>query len=293
MKLLFDRPGLLLTLTALFWAGNTVIGRGVAGLVPPVTFAFLRWTLATLIFLPFALPYLRRDFAVLRKSWRTILFLGLLGPGSYNTLSYLALTSTEAMNTFVLGASGPMFITLLAWALFGEPVGLRQLLGLAAAFFGVLIIIAKGDLSSLATLQFNNGDLFMIAAMIFWSVYTVFLRKRPALSWQSFNLATYAVAAAANLPLALIENGTGDGMTVNAATVGAVAYVAVFPSLIAYIFYNRGVELLGPSRSGLYSFLVPVFGAGLAAFFLGEALQLYHAAGFVFVIGGVLLGTRR
>ena len=293
MKSFFDRPGLLLTLVALFWAGNFVLGRAIVGLIPPVTLACLRWTLATLIFLPFAWPHVRRDAAAIRRSWPMLLFMGVMGAGSYNTLSYLGLVSTEAVNAFVLGAAGPMFLALTAWGLFGDRVEPRQLIGLGAAFLGVLLIIAKGDLSSLAAFRFNTGDVLIIAAMITWSIYTAFLRKRPRISWQSFNISTYAVAGAGNLPLALIEHRMGQSMTVNAVTVAAIAYVAIFPSLLAYIFYNRGVELLGPTRTGLYMFLVPVFGSLLAVIFLGERLHLYHALGFAFIVGGVVIGIRQ
>ena len=167
-----------------------------------------------------------------------------------------------------------------------------QAVGLAAGFFGVLIIIAKGDLASLAAFRFNSGDLLLIAGLITWSLYTAFLRKRPHISWQSFNISTYAVAAVANIPLALFEHGLGHSMKANAATIATIAYVAIFPSLLAYIFYNRGVELLGPARTGLYMFLVPVFGSLLAVIFLGERLHLYHALGFAFIIGGVVIGEQ-
>ncbi len=293
MRSFFDRPGLLLTLVTIFWAGNFVLGRAIVGMIPPVTLACLRWTLATLIFLPFAWPYLKRDAAIIRKSWPMLLFLGVIGAGCYNTLSYLGLVSTEALNGLVLSAAGPMFIALTAWGLFGDRLQPAQLAGLAAGFFGVLVIIAKGDLSSLAGFRFNPGDLLLIAGMITWSIYTAFLRKRPHMSWQSFNISTYTVAAVANVPLALIERGLGHSMTANAATAAAIAYVAIFPSLLAYIFYNRGVELLGPARAGLYMFLIPVFGALLAVLFLGERLHLYHALGFAFIIAGVVIGSRR
>jgi drug/metabolite transporter (DMT)-like permease len=293
LRSFFDRPGLLLTLVTIFWAGNFVLGRAIVGMIPPVTLACLRWTLATLIFLPFAWPYLKRDAAIIRKSWPMLLFLGVIGAGCYNTLSYLGLVSTEALNGLVLSAAGPMFIALTAWGLFGDRLQPAQLAGLAAGFFGVLVIIAKGDLSSLAGFRFNPGDLLLIAGMITWSIYTAFLRKRPHMSWQSFNISTYAVAAVANVPLALIERGLGHSMTANAATAAAIAYVAIFPSLLAYIFYNRGVELLGPARAGLYMFLIPVFGALFAVLFLGERLHLYHALGFAFIIGGVVIGSRR
>ncbi len=293
MKSFFDRPKLLLTLVAIFWAGNFVLGRAIVGLIPPVTLACLRWTLATLIFLPFAWPHLKRDAGVIRKNWRMLLFLGVIGAGCYNTLSYLGLVWTEALNGLVLNAAGPMFIALTAWGLFGDRLDPTQLAGLAAGFFGVLVIIAKGDLASLAAFKFNPGDVLLIIGMITWSIYTAFLRKRPRISWQSFNISTYAVAAMANVPLASIERGLGHTMQATAATAAAIAYVAIFPSLIAYIFYNRGVELLGPARAGLYLFLIPVFGALLAVVFLDERLHLYHALGFAFIIAGVVIGSRR
>jgi drug/metabolite transporter (DMT)-like permease len=288
LRSFFDRPGLLLTLAALFWAGNFVLGRAIVGEIPPVTLACLRWTLATLIFLPIAWPHLRRDAAAIRKHWRILAFLGAVGAGSFNTLSYLGLVWTEALNGLVLNAAGPVFIALTAWGLFGDRLKPTQVAGLAAGFLGVVVIIAKGDLASLAAFKLNPGDILLIIGMITWSLYTAFLRKRPHISWQSFNISTYAVAAVANVPLAFI-----DSMTANAATAAAIAYVAIFPSLLAYIFYNRGVELLGPARAGLYMFLIPVFGALLATALLGEKLHLYHALGFAFIIGGVVIGSRR
>ena len=270
---------------------SCLAGR-LSGLIPPVTLACLRWTLATLIFLPFAWPYLRRDAAAIGETGACSCFWGSSGAGSYNTLSYLGLVSTEAVNAFVLGAAGPMFIASQRGA-FSETGWSRGSFLALARLLGVLLIIAKGDLASLAGFRFNAGDILIIAAMITWSIYTVFLRKRPHVSWQSFNISTYAVAAAGNFTLALIERSLGHNITVNAATVAAIAYVAIFPSLLAYIFYNRGVELLGPSRTGLYMFLVPVFGALLAMVFLGERLHFFHAIGFAFIIGGVVIGSRR
>jgi drug/metabolite transporter (DMT)-like permease len=222
-----------------------------------------------------------------------LLFLGFTGPALYNTLSYLGLVSTSALNGLVLGASGPMFITLAAWSIFGDRPSQAQLFGMAAAFFGVLLIIAKGDLLYLANFRLNPGDLLLLAGMICWSVYTAFLRKRPSISWQSFNFVTYAIAAAVNIPLAFAEHQLGNIMTANWATAAAIFYVAIFPSLLAYIFYNRSVELLGPAAAGLYLFLIPIFGAILAMLLLGEKLYLYHAFGFILIIGGVLLGSRK
>ena len=291
MKPLRDNAGLLLSLTSLFWAGNVIVGRAVAGTIPPITLACLRWTLATLIFLPFAWPHLRKDAGQIARSWRTILFLGFIGPGCYNTLSYMGLIWTEALNGLVLNAAGPIFIALTAWGIFGDRLGKLQLAGLAMGFVEVLIVIAKGNPSLLAEFTFSLGDILLIIGMFTWSIYTACLRLRPAISWQSFNATAYGVAALGNLPLAIMEGGSGTGVSANAATFATIAYIAIFPSILSYIFYNRGVDLLGPTRAGLYLFLVPVFGAILAVIFLGEQLHAYHAFGFALIMAGVLLGN--
>ncbi len=292
MKSVFDRPRLLLTLASVFWASNVVLARWLGAATPPISLAFLRWGIATLILLPFALPHLKKEFGLILKNWRILLFLGITGPAIFNTLSYLGLVSTEAINGLVLNAAGPMFIALAAWSIFGDRLGLSQLIGMVTGFVGVILIIAKGDLSSLQALRFNPGDLLFIAGTISWGVYTAFLRKRPAISWQSYNLVTYAVAAAANVPFVFVEYQLGGVMTVNWLTISSVVVLAIFPSLLAYIFYNRAVEQLGPAAAGLYLFLIPIFGALLAMLSLGERPHLFHLIGFALIIAGVVIGSR-
>ncbi|MGO9472304.1 MAG: DMT family transporter [Rhodomicrobium sp.] len=293
MRSFFNRPRLLLTLTAAFWGGNMVLGRAIVGVIPPVSLACLRWVLATLIFLPFAWPYLRKDAGEIWRNRLIILFLGFIGPACYNTFSYLGLVSTEALNGLVLSAAGPMFIAVTAWGIFGDRLDTAQLVGMAAGFAGVILVVAKGDLLSLAAFKFNSGDILVLAGVTAWSIYTVFLRKRPPISWQSYNLVTYAIAAIANVPAAFAERALGYTMSTSWVVAAAIFYVAIFPSVIAYIFYNRAVELLGPAPAGLYLFLIPVFGALLAMPLLGEKPHFYHAAGFALIIAGVIMGSRK
>lgn len=229
---------------------------------------------------------------MIAANWRLLLFLGITGPAFFNTVSYLGLVSTEAINGLVLNAAGPMFIGLAAWSIFGERLEVSQFIGMITGFVGVILIIAKGDLSSLQALRFNPGDLLFIAGTIAWAVYTAFLRKRPAISWQSYNLVTYAVAAAANAPFVFVEYQLGHVMTVNSVTITSVVFLAIFPSLLAYIFYNRAVEQLGPAAAGLYLFLIPIFGALLAMLSLGERPQPFHLIGFALIIAGVVIGSR-
>jgi drug/metabolite transporter (DMT)-like permease len=289
---ILDRPRLLLTLTCLLWAGNVIVGRAVVGTVPPVTLACLRWTFAALLFLPFAWPHLKKDAAAIAANWRILLFLGLNGPALYNTLSYFGLVWTSAVNSLVLNAAGPMVITLMAWGIFGDKLQTAQVLGMAVALLGVLIIVAKGNLLALAAFHFNPGDIVTIAGILCWAIYTACLRLRPPLSWQSFSFITYAIAGLVNMPLAYAEFSLGYTMALDWTAAGAVFYVAIFPSLAGYILYNRAVELLGPASASLYLFLIPVFGAVLATALLGETLAPFHAAGFALIIGGVAVGSQ-
>jgi drug/metabolite transporter (DMT)-like permease len=292
LKSFFDRPRLLLILTALSWAGNVIVGKGLVGSVPPFTLACLRWTLATLLLLPVAWRYLRSEWHEIVKNSGLVLFLAFIGPACYNSLFYLGLVSTGALNGAVMNAAGPMVIALAAWAVFGDRLAAAQIAGLAAGFLGVLLIAARGSLLTLAALKFNAGDLLLLGAIAAWGVYTALLRKRPPISWQSYSLATYAIAAAINIPLAATELSLGYTFTLNWASFSAISFAAVFPTIIGYVFYNRAVELLGPGQAGFYLFLVPVFGAVLATVLLGERLHLFHVLGFALIIAGVLIASR-
>ncbi|MDX2265320.1 MAG: DMT family transporter [Hyphomicrobiales bacterium] len=290
---LFSSAPLLLVLAGLFWAGNTVLGRGLSDLTPPVQLAFARWTLATLIIAPFAWPRLRQDWATIRAHAPMIAFLAALGPGSYNTLLYIGLTHTPAVNALLVGASGPLLIAIAAYAAFGDRMTRAQALGVVLAGVGVVFIIARGDPSKLGAAEFNQGDLWVFAALASWGVYTAYLRRKPAIHWLSFAAVTFALAAVFNAPLAAVEHGLGRSLQADWTTAFAIAYVAVFPSVLSYIFFSRGVELIGANRAGAYLNLIPVFGVGLAIAFLGEQLQGFHAAGFLLIMGGVLLSARR
>jgi drug/metabolite transporter (DMT)-like permease len=292
LKPFFDRPRLLLIVTALSWAGNLIVGKGLVEAVPPLTLACLRWTLATLLLLPVAWPHLRKEWHEIAKNLGLVLFLAFIGPACFNSLYYLGLVSTEAVNGAVLNAAGPMFIALAAWAVFGDRLDAAQIAGLAAGLLGVLLVAVRGSILSLAALKFNSGDLLLLGAIATWGVYTAFLRKRPPISWQSYSLLTYAIAAAVNIPLAVTELSLGYKLTLNLATIGAISFAAIFPSIVGYVFYNRAVELLGPGPAGFYLFLVPVFGAALATVLLGERLYLFHVLGFALIITGVLIGSR-
>jgi len=291
---LFNTPYLLLTLTPLFWGGNFVLGRGVHEFFPPIALACIRWTLAFLIILPFAWPHLRRDWPVIRRHWPWLVFLGATGAGSFNTLTYIGLNHTPALNALVINSSGPVMIALASFIFFSDRLTPRQIFGIGISLVGVIVVVSKGDLQALAQLQFNNGDLWVLAAMAVWGVYTAFLRKRPAeIHWLSLAAALFGVAAAINIPLFAWENAYVRSLTLSTEALLAIGYVAIFPSILAYVFYTRGVELIGGNRAGVFLHLIPLFGSTLAILILGEQPLWSHAAGFALILSGVTIAARQ
>ena len=291
----WSKPYLLLSFTALFWAGNSIVGRATHDIMPPVALAFWRWTLALVFLLPFAWPHLKRDISKLKMSLSWVLLLGALGIGTFNTLLYTGLQTTTAVNGLLVQSMQPALILMLGAIIFGERVRLVQILGIALSITGALMIILRGDLTALVALEFNPGDLVIIAAVIVWSFYSVLLRKRPAVHPLSFLAATFAVGVVVIFPVYVAEIASGRTIESRPESWLAISYVCLFPSLIAYLFFNRGVELLGSATAGLFLNIMPVIGALLAALLLAEPIYWFHFFGIV-VIGigiGIFSATRR
>ena len=289
---LYDLPYLLLVLPPLFWSGNIVLGRAVHEAVPPVALAFCRWFGAFLIVLPFAWSALLRDRFVLARHWRMLLLLSFLGIAFFNSASYFALRYTTAINGLLLQSAVPVLILALSFLLFREAVTVRQALGVAVSLGGAVVVITRGDLALLATLALNLGDVVMFVAVCCYAAYSALLRLRPPVHPLSFLAATFGLGAAMLVPFLLVERLAGWTMTLNATTLLAVGYVAVFPSLLAYFCFNRGVELVGANRAGVFIHLMPLFGTIMAVLFLGEAFRPPHAAGIALILGGIVLAAR-
>lgn len=282
----------LLTFTALAWAGNSVVGRAARDLVPPVALAFWRWTIALALLLLLAWPHLRRDWPALRASGGTVVLLGVLGIGAFNTLLYAGLQHTTAVNATLLQGAQPVLILALGLALFRDRVGPAQAAGVALSLLGVLVIIGRGDPAVVLGLDLNAGDMTIAFAVLLWSLYSVLLRNRPAVHPLSFLAATLTVGVAAILPFYAAEVMSGRLIAPGAASALAIGYVAIFPSLLAYACFNRGVELIGAAATGQFMNVMPAFGAALAVLFLGERLHAFHAAGVALVVAGILLARR-
>lgn len=291
-----DQPYVLLSLTALFWGGNVVIGRAVAGHVPPIALAQMRWGLAFLLVLPFAWRYLRRDAGAIVRHWKILAVLSFTGIAVYNTLSYIGLQHTTAINGLLIQSAMPLMIGFWSLVLFRDRLTLWQLAGITTSLVGVATIVLRGDLEALASFALNPGDLVMLVGVVVYAFYSALLKRRPPMHPLSFLAATLGVGAAMLVPAFLWEMSTGFVMTGDLATIAAVVYVALFASVIAYLFFNRGIELIGPNRAGPFFHLVPVFGSALAILLLGERPHWYHGVGYAMILSGIALaqlGRRR
>ena len=286
-------PYLLLTLSALFWAGNAVMARALHHLLPPATMAFWRWVLALLLLFPFVMRPMYEQRALLRANWARLALLGVLGVGCYNTFLYAALQTTTATNGVLISSMTLLLILLIGRALFGVRMTRRQQVGIVLSLAGVVGIVSRGDISALAQLDFNHGDLLLIGGALTWALYTVLLRWRPAgIDTLAFLGATVVGGIVLlMLPLYLVELASGRVAVWNAATGAGMVYFAVFPSILAYLFWNRGVEQVGANRAGLFLYLIPVFGIVLAITLLGERLHLFHLVGAALIFAGIYIST--
>lgn len=289
---LYDQPYLLLTLAVAFWAGNFVLGRAVRDVVPPVTLAFWRWTLAATVVSPVAVPRLRSAWPTLRAHAGLVTLLAFLGVAVFNTLIYLGLHATTAVNAVLLQSTMPVMIVLLALAIDGARLRTHQLAGIALSLAGATWVLLRGDVHALGELRLSGGDALVLLAVVSYAAYSVLLRRRPALDPFVFLWATFALGAVMLAPFYLVEASVGPGVTFGPAALASFAYVGIFPSVVSFLFFNRGVELAGPARAGAFIHLMPLFGSALSVALLGEALRPYHLVGIVAILGGIALATR-
>ena len=285
-------PYLLLTLTALFWSGNIVLGRAIRADVPPLALAFWRWVVSLLLTLPFALPHLRRQWPLLQRAWKPVVVLGLLGIGTYNTFAYIALQYTPATNVVLLNSVIPVATISLAALFLKQRLRRVQWAGVLLSLSGVAAIVSRGDFTALAGMRLNVGDLWMLGAIFAWAVYTLGLQWRPEGVHPMLLLAAFVVVGLLALaPAYAWEIAQGRLILVNSGALAAIAYTGVFPGFIGYIFYNRAVGEVGASKASLFIHLMPVFGTLLAALFLAEIPRPYHYAGIALIISGIYLTT--
>lgn len=279
----------MLGLVMLFWSGNSIIGRAVRDDIPPFLLAFVRWSGALIVLSPFALRATIADWPEIRRSWRPVLLLGLTGVGAFNALLYSGLHHTTATNGLLMQALIPALVLVAGAIGFRDRAPAGQIAGIALSTIGVTAIVFRGDWHAILQLRFGLGDALILAGCVCWAIYTVALRLRPAIQPESLVFATFVIGVAAMAPLAASEAAQIAEMRWQPHIFAAFAYVAVFPSVIAYFLYNAAVAQIGAGAAGQTISLMPLLGAGLAMGLLDEPLHGYHLAGMALILGGIVL----
>lgn len=254
--------------------------------------AFWRWFGALIILLPFVIGPMRREWPTIRAAWLILALFGILGVGAFNALTYTGLKYTTATNGVLLNSVIPVLIIAINVIFLREPIGLRQLTGVLISLVGVVTIVTRGDLDALVHLRLNPGDLLVLTAMVGWAIYTVALRWRPRnLSSRAFTGTIIVIGVMFLIPVFAWDYGAGARTNWGPHTYAAVAYFAIFPSVLAYFFWNAGVARIGAERAGMFLHLMPVFGAALSWLALGEALFWYHYAGAALIFAGLAVAS--
>ena len=288
----------MLVLAPLLWAGNAVVGRLLAGSIPPMTLNFLRWAIAFALLLPFTAKLLRRD-GPLWPHWRRFAVLGLLGVGSYNALQYLALTTSTPLNVTLVAASTPAWMLGMGVLFFRQRVTWRQLAGAALSIAGVLVVLSRGDWDVLLQVRLVPGDFFMLLATALWAIFSWMLAQPvdpPEIrgDWAAFLMAQMVFGLGWSGLFAAGEwIAAPRHIDWNTGTLLGLTYIVLGPAILAYRSYGLGVQRVGPNIAGFFSNLAPLFAALLSVAFLGDAPRVYHAVAFVLIVGGIVVSSRR
>ena len=288
MKILTN-PHFLLTLTSIFWAFNTVAGRAAVGEVSPLFIVSVRWFFVSIILSILCRNQLIETWSILNKKIKWLIFMGLFGFTGFNSAYYVAAHDTIAINLGLVQGTMPAFIIIIAWIWLKDKINFTQFLGVLITFIAVLIVVCSGNFNALIELELNSGDIVMIFACTLYAIYAVGLRKKPKIS--ALPLLTFFayIAFLGSLPGFIYETYSNQLILPGQKGFIILGVIIIFPSFLAQIFFMKGVEKIGPSRSGLYTNLVPVFSSLLAVFFLGEEFQFFHLLSLIMIFIGIYL----
>ena len=283
-------PYLLLVLTMGLWAGNFILARAVHADIPPLSLSFWRWAVAAVILLAMTGHAMPAHAAVLARHWKLLAALAASGVVGFTVGLYIGLGTTTVINAALISALSPIFIAAVSFVLTRDAITPRQMAGIAASLAGAVVIVSRADAAALAALELNRGDLWVLAATASWALYSVLLRRLPPSLPAAVMLSAATLLGAAMLaPLYAWELATVGGFAVTWANAASIGYLALFVSVIGFVFYNRAVADVGAIRAGLFIHLIPVFSVILALIVLGERLRPFHLAGALLIALGIYL----
>ena len=287
------RGMLLATVATVIWSGNFIIADSMSGTIPPIQLAFWRWTIAVLAVLPVGLPHIRRDWPAIRRHLGFLAAVALLGVTLFNTLIYTAGRTSPATNMALIASASPIVLVLAGGLVWRERVGAARWTGVVLAMTGIVVLLTKGSLGNLLALRFSTGDLWMVAAMGTFAGYSLLLRRKSEdISGLSLLLSTFVLGTLFLAPAYTWDVSVHGGFPVQPRTVGALLYVGVLSSAVAYFAWNKAVATVGSTRAGIVYYLEPTIVALIAFIVLGQHLNLAQLASMALTITGVVLGSR-
>jgi len=283
---------LFAALPPLFWSGNFLLARLMRDGIPPFQMSFWRWVVAFMVICPFAVPCFRKNQNQLQSEWRFLALLGLVGVTAFNCFIYSALHYTTVVNAGIINSLMPVATFLLAFFILKEGLSLRQITGVIFAICGAVVIIFQGNLVELVTWKLNPGDLLVLLGLCFWAYYTVLIRWRPTkLPMLLFLTVTIGFGVLFHIPLVVFEVSSVGGFSLTIPAISSILYFALFPSILAYFFWNKAVAALGSGRTGMFMYLLPVFSVFFGTVLLGESFEAYHGVGIMLIFTGMALVT--
>lgn len=290
----FSHPYLLLILAPLFWGGNIVAGKLAVGEISPFLLILFRWTGAVLLLSIIALPHVKRDWAKIKPKLAMLALYGILGFASFNMLMYGAAHFTAAVNASIEQAAIPVFVLIANFVIFRVAAKPMQIVGLVLTIIGVMWVATHGDLNRLFNLDVNIGDGMVVLACLLYAGYSLTLKYKPDIHWLSFIFVTAAAAFVTSVIFQLLLGGGVPQLMADVPQITGIGwlcvlYVMLFPSIIAQLFYARGVSIVGPNRASIFINLLPVFGTILSVIILREGFELYHLIASALVIAGIIL----
>ena len=283
----------LLIASSFFWSGNFFSGK-IAFLsdLSPFKLSFFRWILALLILLPFTYAQIIKDLEYYKKNILLMTIISILGVTIFNSFTYISLQTTMVINSTLMASAAPVMMIGFSWLIFRTKTTTLQFTGIILSLLGAFAIVLKGNLNNLYNLYFTAGDLWMLAAVVSWCLYSVLLKKIDSKTSQLANLEVMIIIGVIFIiPFYIMESFNSTYLPSTGLDLAIIGYVAVFASIVAFFSWNKGVSIIGPNRASLFLHLIPVFSAVWAISFLNEKFAFFHVIGVLFILSGIILSN--
>jgi drug/metabolite transporter (DMT)-like permease len=274
------------------WSGNFIIARGLSDAIPPVSLAFWRWVVAVIVFLPFASKSLVAERHILKRHIPYLCVTALLGITVFNTLIYFAGHTTSAINLSLISITFPVFIVILSRFVFGELITANKAIGIVLVVAGILFLISKGEFTQLFNISFAIGDLWMLLAAIIFAVYSILVKRKPEqLSIKALQLSTFILGLMFLFPFFVWEYVKVPPVDIKPSVIYSILYVGIFASLVAFVLWGMAIETIGPSKSGMVYYTLPLFSMVLSNLFLGEVVTAVHLFSASLIVSGIVIAN--